>query len=344
MKKWQLMVLTFAPALTVASLYGLSLAAMVSILQTIYPAAKAGGGAALLAFFVLLSMTLFLSQTLFYCPRPMKKRVMFIEGRIVTWPVAFLLFPAGKKLFLGPALSAVTTLEQFESLVEEATYRLNHLSPLARLALLLEGRSPLELFLTKLNNKTKPLILRAPAYLFLLLVSPVRQISRLLGYFSAVSWGKWAQMPPISPLMNFKRRLAFQLVAWAETLSAANNETLSFYDLDDESYAQLLVDILCALGLAHNNPHYGEVEGPQASIDPNLNGQRSLQNFICPTLNPPPPLASFPAAGPQFLLGPQFKPKFQGVFMNLPITLKAPRFIDMYDRQGEQLIKNILNN
>ncbi|MGL4208331.1 MAG: hypothetical protein ACRCTY_02975, partial [Candidatus Adiutrix sp.] len=45
-----------------------------------------------------------------------------------------------------------------------------------------------------------------------------------------------------------------------------------------------------------------------------------------------------------FLLSPQINPKFQVVFMNLPITLKAPRFIDMYDRQGEQLIKAILNN
>ncbi|MDR1920860.1 MAG: hypothetical protein LBS31_03855 [Candidatus Adiutrix sp.] len=292
----------WALPLVFAALYVLWLAAMASALLNLYPAALAGDPAALAAALALGPMAVAAAQGLFYLPRRAVRPVMFLQGRPVDQPLAWLPLPARRRLSAGPALAATADKAVRETLGHEAAARLYGASALPRLALLLEGRSPLELLLRRLARPGGFAGLRLPALLFWLVTAPARQLLRLSGYIFVLAWSAWDDPGPVSELMDHKRRLAFDLARRAESAAPG------FPALGLAEAEVFLGALMAGLRRVYNDPGYGREEaGPAADED------------------------GAAGSGEAFFTAPCLAPRYCGVYLDMPATLEARTAADMYD-------------
>lgn len=262
----------------------------------ILPAVLAGDPAALAVGLILTPWLFYLAQGLFYLPRRPSGPPLFIGERLFSAPLVFLPFPSRAKMETGPALEVLTTPEERAALLSEAEERLRSFNGAARLSLLLEARSPLDLILTRLSGRSP--VVAWPAALIYLIMGPARQLMRLWGFIFFLIWRAWDDPGPESEALAEKRDAAHDLenrLPEAEPLEPPVEEAVR------------LRRILAALRRVYHNPAYGGAADA----------------------------AEDEAAGALYRK-PYLAPRYYGLYLDLPLALAAATVAEMYDGGNEE--------
>lgn len=272
----------------------------IKTIGNIWPAITVRDPASVLAGLVLIPMAFFLGQGLFYIPKQSRKsKPLFIREKLFALPLAFLPFPSFKSLEIGEALDAVTTEGDRKVLLDEARRRLNGFSLTARMALLLENRSPADIFLRFCAARLPRPFSYLPRLVYIIL-EPVRRMLRLWGLCSLKMLQASSPGLP-DELTNYKRRLAYDLGRRAAEMEK-NGFPVSFDVL------------LAALQRVRNNPNYGfQVGEKQASKDSDAIGKAYLL---------------FDAS--------YYDPRYYGLYLDIPLTMPGATFEELYDLGGEE--------
>lgn len=259
------------------------------------PAARAGEPTAILLIGLALPLALFLAQGLFYVPGRRSRPPVFIHPADPILPLCFLPLPQRVVLTTGPALELACTERDREKLLVSAQSRYR-LSLSARLALLLQSRTPLDRLMNLPVERAWPLI--APlARLFYLFFSPSRQFLRCWGYLFFRLWRAWDDPGPLDQLTAYKQALAYDLVdragegAAPEDLQRVWNDLAHIYDHPGYGYE---------LGEAAPS-----IPGPV--MDSNENRDR-----------------------------PWLAPRYRGVYLDLEVTRAAGSLDELYDNGPEE--------
>ncbi len=186
--------------------------------ERLRPACSSGDPAAWAVVAVLLPLAVFLVQGLWYVPRRPVGSPVFLRETGPAGPLVFLPLPFRSGAEAGPAFEAVTEPAEREALLAEARRRAGW--PLsARLALLLEARSPLDLLFSGPAAGSQTWLAR-PARLIDQFFGPARQFLRLWGYYFFLAWRSGDDPGPVGEMTAEKRGRAGDLVRRAETLAA----------------------------------------------------------------------------------------------------------------------------
>lgn len=263
------------------------------------PAARTGEPTAILLIGLSLPLALFLAQGLFYVPGRRSGPPVFIHPADPILPLFFLPLPQRIALETGPAMEVTCTEGDREKLLISAQNRYR-LSLSARLALLLQSRTPLDRLLSRPAERGWPLM--APlARLLYLFFSPSRQFLRCWGYLFFRLWRAWEDPGPLDQLTAYKQALAYDLVdragegATLEELRQVWNDLAHIYDHPDYGYE--LGDVSRSL--------------PSLEVDADENRDR-----------------------------PWLAPHYRGVYLDLEVTLAAGSIDELYDDGPEEAPDN----
>lgn len=258
------------------------------------PLAAAGEPTAVLLIGLALPWALYLAQGLFYVPRRRSGTPPFIQPAEPA-PLLFLPLPRRTALVDGPALELICTAGDRERLLAlaEARFRL----PLsARLALILQARSPLDRLLSLPVERSWPLI--SPlARLISLLLGPARQFLRCWAYLFFRLWRAGDDPGPLDQLSLYKQALACDLLDRAGE-GASPDELRRLWR---------------GLARIYDNPKYGYELGQSPPERP----------------GPEPAAEEDPGR-------PWLAPRYRGVYLDLPATRAAGSLDELYDDGPEE--------
>jgi hypothetical protein len=258
-------------------------------LSQLIPAALNLDPAALLLWLTLGPMTIHLAQAPFHRPRKPSGPPVFLRPLLFEGPLVFLPLAGPGRLETGPAFFAAATPGDRALIMSEAEASLAQGGRSGRLSLLLECRNPLDLALRIMSRG--PWLLAVPAWLFLLLTSPTRQLTRLWGFLFFKAGQAWADPGPPGDLTIYKRQLAWDIWLRAQTLGPPPEG-------EDEAAAIRRLDRMRAsLARIHQAPDYGAQIGepwPETEADI-FDGPKKIW----------------------------LNPGYRGVFLDLPVTLYA---------------------
>lgn len=300
----------FSPAAAAASLiltviFGAGWLALIwglaATLKNIFPAMSVGNYPALALGMLLFPMLAYLVQALFYRPRRPHGPVVFIHERLSALPLFFLPLPTCKSLKTGPMLEVVTTIGDREFLLAEARARLVTFGLASRLALLLEARSPLDLWLKHLINNT-PRTAAIIVKLLYLLMGPTRQYMLLWGWCALAVWRKLADPGPADELTAYKRTLAYDLATRLENVFGESKTT-----------AEDARSLWLALRRVRNNPEYSQKIGESDS-----------------------PTEEETAAAEACYREPWLASRYCGLYLDQPVALPARSLEELYDNGPEE--------
>lgn len=257
------------------------------------PAMGVGDPASFVSGTLFLLLGLYLAQGFFYWVRPRVSFVAFPEKILSTSPLVFLLWPSTGYLVEGAGLAATSTAQGAENILNDVSQCMTRFPLLFRLAMLLDGRNPVDLLLETFIAKF-PRILSWPAWLLYWLMEPSRLFLRFWGFIFYIFLQKWGDSSPEDELTIYKRKVASDL-AWR-----AEKQGLDPHDCFE------LNRILAALRRVYHEPGYGgPVETTEAGAESSI--------YQSPWLNP----------------------KYQGAYLDWPVTGTAWHLMDLYDQAGE---------
>lgn len=167
--------------------WGALIRLLFSLLFYLRPLAAEGQPAAILIFVLILPLSFYFLQGLFYMPRrdsgrPVSSRPCLSAAHLVFLPLPFNYFPE-----TNPEPEAAAADEAEKKLLPARAAGCLNISLAGRLALLLNARSPLDLAFKALMKSGFP-GLKQPAALLYLMIGPARLLMRLWGYWALVLW------------------------------------------------------------------------------------------------------------------------------------------------------------
>lgn len=263
------------------------------------PLAAAGEPAAILLMGLALPWAIFLAQGLFYVTRRRSGPPIFIHPVDPPLPFYFLPLPWRTAVESGPVLSLICSAGDREKLLALAEMRCRW-SLNARLALLLQGRSPLDRLLSLPVERSWPLI-SLLARLVSLLLGPARQFLRCWGYLFFRLWQAGEDPGPLDQLTLYKQALAYDLVDRAGV--GASDE---------------LRRVFCDLARIYDHPDYAYELGEARPGDPDPVGP-SPESHVAEKPDPP-----------------WLAPRYRGIYLDLQVTRAAASLDELYDGGPEE--------